>query len=169
MTISTTDRRRDFLRTLVVMVTVVADRAVMHVRFEPGQKPVEATLPTTWDELQQRGIVSDKSTLTRPQYSLTPDGWADGLVSRPPDDLQERCGRLAAALKQVVKGRELDGFTVLKDLASAAELPDGWVCNAVQGNLLDLRFPSSGFYLRGFEDGFVCHLQVPRTFGLEDL
>ena len=93
------------------MVTVVADRAVMHVRFEPGQKPVEATLPTTWDELQQRGIVSDKSTLTRPQYSLTPDGWADGLVSRPPDDLQERCGRLAAALKQVVKGRELDGFT----------------------------------------------------------
>ena len=119
MTISTTDRRRDFLRTLVVMVTVVADRAVMHVRFEPGQKPVEATLPTTWDELQQRGIVSDKSTLTRPQYSLTPDGWADGLVSRPPDDLQERCGRLAAALKQVVKGRELDGFTVLKDLASA--------------------------------------------------
>ena len=45
---------------------------------------------------------------------------------------------LAAALKQVVKGRELDGFTVLKDLASAAELPDGWVCNAVQGNLLDL-------------------------------
>ena len=153
MTISTTDRRRNFLRTLVVMVTVVADRAVMHVRFEPGQKPVEATLPTTWDELQQRGIVSDKSTLTRPQYSLTPDGWADGLVSRPPDDLQERCGRLAAALKQVVKGRE----------------PDGWVCNAVQGNLLDLRFPSSGFYLRGFEDGIVCHLQVPRTFGLEDL
>ena len=76
---------------------------------------------------------------------------------------------MAAALKQVVKGRELDGFTVLKDLASAAELPDGWVWNAVQGNLLDLRFPSSGFYLRGFEDGIGCHLQVPRTFGLEDL
>ncbi len=48
--------------------------------------------------------------------------------------------------------------------ASAAELSDdGWAWNAVQGNLLDHRFPGSGFYLRGFEDGIARHL----WFGLK--
>ncbi len=45
MTISTTGRRRDCLRTLALMVTVVAHRSVTYVRCEPRQKPVEAILP----------------------------------------------------------------------------------------------------------------------------
>lgn len=169
MTISATDRTRDFLETLDTMVGMVGDRAVIHVVFTPGQPPVENTLRTTWDELQRRGLVQDESSLVQVRYSLTPVGWVNGLLMREPDDLEERCGRLAGALKTVVKGRERDEYTVLKEIAAASGLPEGWVWNAVQGNLLDERFPGNGFQLRGFEDGIACHLRVPRTFGLEEL
>ena len=170
MTISTQARRRDFLRTLDAMVAAVGDRAVVHVFFTSGQTPVETTLPTTWDELLQRGMVSDQSGLSGPgKYELTPQGWADGLLTLPPADLDDRCGRLAAAIKLLVKSRDRDESTVLKELATSAGLPDGWVWNAVQGGLLDRRFPGRGFRLRGFEDGIVCHLRVPRAFGLKAL
>lgn len=100
---------------------------------------------------------------------MTPAGWVSALLMREPADLEQRCGRLAAALKRLVKGRGSDGFTVLKEIVTASVLPEGWVWNAVQGNLLDRRFPNSGFYLAGFEDGIACLLRVPRTFGLERL
>lgn len=167
MTISVADRRQDFLDTLLITVATVGDGLVLDFEFTPGKPPTKSTLLTTWDELLQRGFTTDMSSPVEAHYQLTARGWVQGTLVDPPATLDEWCGRLAGSLKACVRGRQHDGLTVLKDLVDDCGLPEGWVWNAVEGDLLARRFPGRGYHLPRFMDGIACHLQVPRTFGQE--
>src|SRR5437879_699362 len=64
-----------------------------------------------------------------------------GTVDTP--ECRDRCTRLAQAMKAVVKGRDshYDGLTTENEIAAVANLPIGWVFNAIKSRLLGVVFP----------------------------
>lgn len=171
MSVSDADRRQDKERTLCRMLALVGDQYFVQVSVRPSAKELEDTLPTTWRELLDDGLIDDKfSTMGSPAFRLTAGGWLRAmLLSRTVDtsDCRERCVRLAQALKSVVKGRDAhyDGLTTEQEIAAAANLPVGWVFNAIKSRLLGVVFPKDRW------DATIDKrtIRVSPTFGLNHL
>lgn len=171
MSVSDADRRQDRERTLCAMLAVLGDRYLVEVAVEPSDTGFEDVLTTTWRELLDDGLIDDKfSTLGGAAFRLTAAGWLramllSGTVDTP--ECRDRCARLARALKAVVKGRpsHYDGLTTEHAVAAAADLPIGWVFNAVKARLLGVVFPKDRW------DATVDKrtIRVSPTFGLNHL
>jgi hypothetical protein len=153
------------------LLTAVGDRYVIEMAIEPTDNGFEDVLSTTWRELLDDGLIDDKfSAMGRPAFRLTAAGWLramllSGTVDTP--DCRDRCIRLARALKSVVKGREshYDGLTTEDAVAAAADLPVGWVFNAIKSRLLGVVFPKDRW------DASIDKrtIRVSPTFGLNHL
>lgn len=171
MSVSDVDRREDKQRTLCRMFALVGDKYLIEVLVTPSAKEFEDVLPTTWRELLDDGLIDDKcSSFGSPAFRLTAAGWLRAmLVSGTADtpDCRDRCTRLARALKSVVKGRNshYDGLTTEDAIAAAAELPAGWVFNAIESRLLGVVFPKDRW------DATLDKrtIRVSPTFGLNHL
>jgi hypothetical protein len=171
MSVSDSDRRQDKERTLCRMLALVGDEYFVQVSVRPSAKEFEDALPTTWRELLDDGLIDDKfSTMGSPAFRLTAGGWLRAmLLSGTVDttDCRERCVRLAQALKSVVKGRHshYDGLTTEHEIAAAANLPVGWVFNAIKSRLLGVVFPKDRW------DATIDRrtIRVSPTFGLNHL
>jgi len=171
MSISDAERRHDKERTLCRMLALVGDEYFIQVSVQPSTKEFEGALPTTWRELLDDGLIDDKfSTMGGPAFRLTAAGWLramllSGTVDRT--DCRERCARLAQALKSVVKGRNshYDGLTTEHEIAAAANLPVGWLFNAIKSRLLGVVFPKDRW------DATIDKrtIRVSPTFGLNHL
>jgi hypothetical protein len=171
MSVSDADRREDRRRTLCDIFALVGDRFVTEVVIKPDSPQFERVLQTTWRELLDDSFIDDKfSAMGSPAFRLTPGGWLraillSGTVDTP--ECRARCTRLAQALKAVVKGREshYDGFTTQDAIATAADLPVGWVFNAIKSRLLGVVFPNDRWDVT--IDKTV--IRVSPTFGLNHL
>jgi hypothetical protein len=171
MSVSDADRRQDKQRTLCSLLALVGDRHIFEVAAEPSDETFKRTLPTTWRELLDDGLIDDKlSTFGGPAFRLTPAGWLRAmLVSGTVDtaDCVDRCTRLAGALKSIIKGRNThhDGLTSDHEIAAAAQLPVGWVFNAIKSRLLGVVFPKDRW------DATIEKrtIRVSPTFGLNHL
>jgi hypothetical protein len=147
MSVSDVERRQDKHRTLCLIREQLGDRYVWQYGVEPTDPGFTDVLPTTWRELLDDGLIDDKlSSMNRSVFRLTTYGWLRALtLSNEVDspESRERCTRLARALKAVVKGRSshYDAFISIAALASNAELPEGWVGNAIKAGLLGVVFP----------------------------
>jgi hypothetical protein len=79
-----------------------------------------------------------------PAFRLTRAGWIPGLKASgtfAAADTQDRMVRLRAALKDVVKGRPLEGaFTSVIHLQGVTGLPEGWIVSALRSRLLQLHW-----------------------------
>lgn len=172
MSVSDDQRREDKKRTLIRMYREVADLRAWQVSFDADDAAVPGVLQTTWRELLDDGLIDDKaSTFGRPQYRLTYRGWLRALLISGDVDTTEtrdRCTRLAKALKRVVKGRKshYDEFTSIDSVASDANLPEGWVFNAIQSKLLTAVFKDDKWDAR--IDGRNA-IRVSPTLGLNHL
>jgi hypothetical protein len=71
--------------------------------------------------------------------------------------------RLAAALKQIVKGRQSDCFENPETVANASGLSVGWVSNAIESNILDYKFKMRG---ATWDEGGRSMIVIPINFGL---
>jgi hypothetical protein len=172
MSVSDESRREDKRRTLITMFREVADRRVWQVYFHAERAEVAETLPTTWRELLDERLVTDKpSVMGQARYSLTHAGWLRALIiSGDVDslDLRDRCVRLAKALKSAVKGRtsHYDQFVGVNAVESDAGLPEGWIVNAIHSKLLGVVFPDDKWDAQ-MEGGNM--IRVSPTFGLNHL
>jgi len=171
MSVSDADRRQDKQRTLCRMLALVGDDYLIQAVVKPADTEFEDVLPTTWRELLDNGLIDDKfSSMGSPAFRLTAAGWLRAmLLSGTADtpECRERCTRLARALKSVVKGRDshYDGLTTEHSIAAAAELPVGWVFNAIKSRLLGVVFPKDRW------DATIDKrtIRVSPTFGLNHL
>jgi hypothetical protein len=171
MSISDAERRQNKQLALCRMLTMVGDRYLVEVAVDPADKEFETVLSTTWRELLDDGLVDDEfSSFGSPAFRLTAAGWLRAmLVSGTADtaECRERCTRLARALKSIVKGRgsHYDELTTEHEVAAAADLPVGWVFNAIKSRLLGVVFPQDRW------DATIDKrtIRVSPTFGLNHL
>jgi hypothetical protein len=172
MSVSNAERREDKRRTLIVMFRAVGNLQAWQVHFAAGEPEVADTLQTTWRELLDERLITDKpSVMQQARYSLTYAGWLRALIVSGDVDTPEtrdRCSRLAKALKRVVKGRKshYDEFADVSAIAADAGLPEGWVINAIHSKLLGVVFPDDKWDAQ--MDGGRT-IRVSPTFGLNHL
>jgi len=165
MTISVADRKAAIQRVLVRLAEVCGD--ARNIRFGPADVAPAAPFPTTLDELEQARLIEQIVFSSNPEpYVLTLDGWyeaqrAAGLLDS--NAFHERRGRVCAALKGAVAGRRDDALLRWDELAAIAGVPEGWLWNILEGQVLH-RLDSRDRYWVRFEDGIVY---VPTTFGQE--
>jgi hypothetical protein len=174
MSVSDDQRREDKRRTLCTILQQLGDRHFSAYGVEPTDPEFADVLQTTWRELMDDGLLDDKhSSMGHPVFRLTSHGWLRAMALSGQLDsveVRDRCRRLARALKSVVKGRSshYDEFVDVDTIAAAAELPPGWVFNAIKSKLLGVVFP---------DDRWDAHLdpksrstiRVSPTFGLNHL
>ena len=97
---------------------------------------------------------------------MTDEGWFQAQRAAGHFDSTEfnaRRARVCAAMKVAVAGRRNDALLVWKELAASSGVPEGWLWNILQGDVL-YRLDPKGRYKLRFEDGAVY---VPATFGQE--
>ncbi len=147
------------------MLRLLGDRAIDVTLFDPSDSDLAGVLRTTWEELLGAEYVEQIGT----RYRLTPKGWlvaieaSRGAASK---EHQERLGRVLAAMKKRVKGREEPDVVELRTLAQQSGEPEGWIFNVVDSrassSLQSGRVGASWF---GNERGRL--VEIPVNFNLE--
>src|SRR6059036_44592 len=139
MTFSDRNQKENLDLSFSLMMAELGDGAVSKTFFDPSREPFAAVYPTTWKELGDQGWVGELQLCGRKCYRLKGAGWIEGLWRTGQSKgelLSQRMGRFAAVLKGHVKGREHDVVILLDALVRESGLPEGWVFNAVESNLL---------------------------------
>ena len=171
MTISERDRLAAVEQALGTMLDDLGERPFETVRFEIGRDPYRSLPQTTWEELRGFGYVEAAYAIGSPAFRLTGAGWIAALKasgSWESDALEDRAVRLRAALKDVAKGRPLEGaFTSLAQLRAATDLPEGWLISALRSRLLQARWTWDHLDV-DLERG-LRHIRVPARFGSKRL
>lgn len=156
---------------LLLMLKELDQDGIDARKFAPPSDIFAPIYPTTWKELEDRLWIRRTDTIGHPFYRFTGDGWRtalDLIWNANQQMLTARLSKLAAALKDKVKGRDREGYVFLDSLAAETELPKNWIFNAIEGRLLDHRFGKTGAYwdersVRG------TMIRVPIDFGMEPL
>lgn len=124
-------------------------------------------LPSTWDELKRRHLV--RETNGQSIYTLSGPGWIAGLKlcnEFDTPELRATTGRLCAALKGRVKGREYRAIAHVDELAADSGVPAAFIRNAIESDLIGQLFNVIGA-------DWVSHrhratmVSIPRDFGME--
>lgn len=165
MSLSVQERSDNLFYTLELLTRDVGDKWIQGVLFEPGGTPeYEAILQTTWLDLSSKGYIKSDSYW----YLMTPHGWLTGNIrsgKNRSDLFQERIGKISAALKNLVKGRDTPQFPFVESVAVASGVPQGFICNVIDSKLFErcLRRRGAEWEARG--RGQL--IKVPIDFGLE--
>lgn len=166
------EERRDQKRTVLLrMLDDLGEHDLRHMHVAAGEPDYAEIVPTTWRELLDDRLVDDEmSVMGAARFRLSTHGWIRALmVSKKVDEpaFRDRCARLARAMKAVVKGRDshYDGFAHVRELAVASGLPEGWICNAIRGRLLQRVFPKDRWDAQ-YDKQMI---RISPTFGLNHL
>lgn len=167
MTLSDHDRLAAVELALKTMLEDLAERPFEAVRFEVGRESDQSMPETTWEELRGLGYVEAAHAIRKPAFRLTGAGWIAALKASDSwgsDELEDRMVQLRAALKDVVKGRPLQGaFTNVGELQRATGLPEAWIANALSSRLIQRHWPWDHVDV-DLERG-LANIRVPARFG----
>jgi hypothetical protein len=168
MTLSKEARLDNMHLALRLMMAELGEQAIDKGLFDPTQPPFDQVYPTTWQELNDRGLIETHHFIGAVNYELTGEGWLQGLIStrRVQDPtFVRRLEQLSAAMKAQVKGRHYDAFVYIDSLAAAAGLSVDFVFNAVESHLLRRHFrrKDAGWEYAG------RLIRIPLDFGMEPL
>ena len=164
MTLSKDARRQNLDEAILLLMDALHGRSIMEV-FIDERSVDPRILPTTWGELKERGLV--KETNSRYTYVLSGPGWIKGLKLRgkfDSDKLNVMTGGLCAALKDRVKGRQDEAFVQVAQLAADSGLPEAFIRNAVESDLIREKFGTKG---ARWASGSLNFIVVPVGFGME--
>ncbi|HTR39866.1 MAG TPA: hypothetical protein VMH80_28530 [Bryobacteraceae bacterium] len=171
MSLSREQRLENVDLALELMLQTLGDNAIDTVIFELGSDKFTQVQPTTWKELEDRCLIKRMDAIGHPMCQFTGDGWLAAIELAPKHVKalnEERLSRLAAALKDEVKGRDEDGYVYLNSLAASSELPENWIYNAIEARLLEHWFNRKGANWYGPRGGSPL-IHIPVDFGLEPL
>jgi hypothetical protein len=121
---------------------------------------------TTWKELLDRGFIKWFFVNT---YQLTYQGWLKGIQLRHHDESPEfraKMSKLAATLKDQVKGRREEAYMDVSQVAELTGLTEDFIYNAIESRLLDACFNIVG---ATFDNPNSSEIIVPIDFGQEPL
>jgi hypothetical protein len=165
MSLSVDTRKDNLAYALRLLMEMVGDKWIESTLLVPGNPELNAVLPTTWSELESKVYVRTRLRY----YTMTPHGWLTGmkLLGKKTDvQFAEQVGRIAAALKDSVKGRTREAFLFTDAVAKEGEVAKGLVCNVVDSKLFERWHQRKGADWESFRSrGQV--IRVPTTFGLE--
>jgi len=164
MTISRNDRIADLADALKRMTEDVGEQAVWRVDISTESERYNHINNTTWKELLDRGLVK----WFCPGFcQLTTAGWRKGVQllgwDRGPM-LQGKLSKLAATLKDQVKGRHDEAYLYLQQAAQLSGLSEDLICNIVEGRLFEHSFGFKGAKLD--TDNTIV---IPIDFGMPPL
>ena len=150
---------------LTRMLNGLGERGFDEIRFEVNAETFRDIPHTTWLELEGMGYVKAAHAVGSPGHQLTGGGWIAALKAAGTFEGQrDRAVRLRTALKDVVKGRPLEGaVTDLHELTAKTGLPMDWIWNALQSRLVQLMWPWDHLDIRLEHGGRV--IRVPGRFG----
>ena len=169
MSLSKEDRLKDMGRALTLMLQELGDKAFDTVIFQMDAAPFEGIYSTTWRELEALGLIEKMDVIGGSLCKFTGNGWRaaiDLVWSANEPMLREAMSKVAAALKDHVKGRQEDAFVYLNSIATISGVPENLVFNIIESRLLDYRFNMMGAY---WYQGRPPLIHIPLDFGLEPL
>jgi hypothetical protein len=170
MTLSKEERIEDCNLALKLMLAQVGDEFLNLAECEIASPPFNDIKTTTWQELEQRYLIEDSSTLGHRRYILTGYGWRTALELNWDSYktlVEERLTQLAIIFKKIVKDRQQDGYIFLDSAAAESGVPAGWICNAIDASLLEYKFNMKG--AEWDNNGKGSMINIPVGFGLEPL
>jgi len=145
MTLSVDARKTAIEDALRRMLQGLGEAWIAEVRFEVNSAHYSDLPQTTWLELEGLMWVHAVHNFGDPGFRMTGAGLLaalrlSGQLAAP--EHKERCVRLRAALKDVVKGRELSGgLTDTYELCAKTGLTDTWILNAIDARFLADEWP----------------------------
>jgi molybdopterin-guanine dinucleotide biosynthesis protein A len=113
-----------------------------------------------WTLLYDDGLVL-WNVVASDRFKLTTSGWIEACrLLRKEVDLDRRFGILSAHLKALTQSRT-DNFAVtsVDEIASAIDLPELWISDAIEGNMAEIIYTRHGAQL------INRSVEVPAHFG----
>jgi hypothetical protein len=149
------------------MMQELGERAIDVVDFDITRHPFfEQIHSTTWNALEEKGVVKVLDTIGHTHRYLTGFGWLKGLeatgqIETP--ELKEKVGRLMRALKRVVKGRQGLGHAYPDAISKEAQVSEDFVYNVIESGLIERLFRRTGATWESKYKGKL--IRIPETFG----
>lgn len=165
MTISKRIREQDMATAFHLIVNQFHGRKVSDAMFSPDTEPFSRCTKTTWESMSRGGWLTETPTSGRPHYTLTPSGFREGLrrVSISENQsLKEELGRLQAAAKKHVEGRNQEAVVSFEGLQKECGLSEEFVFNAIECDLV-------GHILKTHGPAWLQHgfsVRIPLDLGL---
>jgi hypothetical protein len=168
MTLSRDDRIADMKRALGMLLEAIGTRPIAGLYFKIDVPPLSEINRTTWIDLYEKGYVSPLLSHTTRSYGLTGAGYLKALAVTgitAQEDFKSQLGRLAATLKQHVKGRHQSAFLSVDSIQQESGLSQGFIYNCIESNALEVCFNTRGArWANGFPGKLIA---VQTTFGHE--
>jgi hypothetical protein len=167
MTLSKDARWKNLDDALLVLMDKVQGQTFLAV-FVDERSLDSRILPTTWIELKNRYLVRQAMSW---YYTLSGSGWIEGLkllnqLDTP--EMKSKAGKLCAALKDRVKGRQYEQIAHVSEIATEADLSEDFVRDAIESDLIRELFGTKGAGWATPEDRGKF-IEIPVDFGLQDL
>ena len=138
MSLSKEDRLKNIKDALKIMLDRLGERG-MYVEFFSPQDPSFSNIhSTTWQEMERRGLIRGHHMQQSDSYDMCGPGWfyameLAGKLDTP--EFNERFGKLSAAVKRKVDGRQQRQPTTVEALAQETALPAHWIYNIIKSNV----------------------------------
>jgi hypothetical protein len=166
VSISKENREKNLRLALELMLHRLRDRAIDTAFLNPAEAPfADQVLRTTWEELIRNGCTE---SIHDGQYRLTAKGWLTALQSSDAassSDFQKRLGRVLAAMKAYVKGRQESAVISLQDLSTQSGEAEGFIFNIVESKASSTGNERTG--AKWFQDAKGRLVEIPVDFNLE--
>jgi len=169
MTLSKEERWKNLEESILLLMDNLHGESFL-ARFIDDWAVDSRILATTWKLLKDRGLVRQTGNAQR-YYTLSGYGWITGLKLLDKFDTPEmrgKTGKLCAALKDKVKGRQFEQVAHVQEIAIAAGLDQDFVRDAIESNLIGELFGIQGAEWHSY-DGRGAFILIPVDFGQEPL
>jgi hypothetical protein len=167
MTLSPERRTADQETALRIMAADVGDAALFRMEWSKVDPRFTNLAPTTWVQLQERGLVTRSPVQNELRYALTEAGWIAGLRLNGTLDeeaFRVRCIEFIKFLKSLIEGRRDAWPGSIHWQKLPAAFPFGWVLNVLKSGLLQEMFPSN--QMNAYWEKATASIRVPQTFDM---
>ncbi len=154
-------------KALLIMLDQLDGEAIYTREFEPQENLFRDIYKTTWPELEERYLIKPRHTIGTQRYELTGDGWYKAMEliwDDNKDVLNQWLGMLMKALKDELNARDEDVWVDFEPFVIASGLPLGFVYNAIESNLIEIRLSKKGAHWYESQPGQT--IEIPSRFGL---
>jgi len=167
MSLSRDERLENATLALRRMTEELGDRAFYEMLLEPTDPTLEGIHTTTFELLEDRGLVKPFRTNRLTRYELTARGWLKGieLLGRL-EETKRRTEPVMAAMKDCVKGRREFVFKDSGEIVSRAGVSAGFMTNILECDFITAVLKRKSVdSTRRRRPGYL--LKIPIDFGLE--